>query len=143
MVEAQDFSRIPEIRHGFFDRQGGTSQGIYASLNCGLGSGDDKDTVLKNRIEVASRLDLTSDQLVNVHQIHSPDVVTITKPWTVAEAPKADGMVTNVGNIGLSILTADCAAVAEKMIFPGIRADVDPAYGRKSGALQALDQVGR
>ena len=111
MVEAEALSRIPEIRHGFFERNGGASKGLYASLNCGLGSDDNKELVLQNRSQVASRLNLTAEQLTNVHQYHSPDIVTVSEPWDVADAPKADGMVTNVSNIGLGILTADCAPV--------------------------------
>jgi YfiH family protein len=111
MIEAQTLSRISAVNHGFFDRKGGSSQGIYASLNCGLGSADNKDIVLNNRAHVASRLNLSPDQLINTHQYHSPEVLTVTKPWSIADAPKADGMVTNVANIGLGILTADCAPI--------------------------------
>lgn len=111
MVEAQALSGISDIRHGFFDRQGGASKGLFASLNCGLGSGDNRETVLENRAEVASRLNLAQDQLLMVHQHHSPEIITVTDPWDMAEAPKADGMVTNQANIGLGILTADCAPV--------------------------------
>ena len=111
MVEAQELSQIPGIRHGFFDRTGGASQGIYASLNCGLGSDDNKDTVVKNRSTVAEHLNLAPSQLINVYQHHSAEVVTVTKPWSIADAPRADGMVTIERNIALGILTADCAPV--------------------------------
>lgn len=111
MVKAEEISQIPGIRHGFFDRQGGASQGIYTSLNCGLGSGDNTDIVSNNRNTVAAKLELDSHQLITVHQHHSPDIITVTTPWNAADAPKADGMVTNVADIGLGILTADCAPV--------------------------------
>ncbi len=111
MVEAQALSQIPDIRHGFFDRSGGTSHGLYSSLNCGLGSGDDKDIVLNNRATVAAHLKLAPPQLITTYQHHSADVITVTNPWSIADAPMADGMVTNVSNIGLGLLTADCAPV--------------------------------
>lgn len=111
MVEAQTLSQLPDIRHGFFDRSGGTSPGLYSSLNCGLGSGDDKDIVLNNRATVAAHLKLAPPQLITTYQHHSADVITVTNPWSIADAPMADGMVTNVSNIGLGILTADCAPV--------------------------------
>ncbi len=111
MVEAQTLLQIPDIRHGFFDRSGGTSHGLYSSLNCGLGSDDDKDIVLNNRATVAAHLKLAPPQLITTYQHHSADVITVTGPWSTADAPMADGMVTNISNIGLGILTADCAPV--------------------------------
>jgi len=111
MVEAQDFSQMSGIRHGFFNRRGGASQGLYASLNCGLGSDDDKDTVLNNRAAVAAHLRLAPPQLITSYQHHSAEVITVSTPWSITDAPRADGMVTNVKNIGLGILTADCAPV--------------------------------
>jgi len=111
MIEAQALSQIPGIRHGFFGNTGGVSQGIYASLNCGMGSDDNKEHVLSNRSHVAAHLGLAPKRLITAYQIHSPEVLTVTKPWSIENAPKADGMVTNEPNIGLSILTADCAPV--------------------------------
>jgi len=111
MVEAQEFSKLPHIRHGFFGRKGGASKGIYASLNCGLGSGDNRQLVLNNRADVALRLNLAPDRLITAYQHHSSEIITVTKPWRHADAPKADGMVCKLSNIGLGLLTADCAPV--------------------------------
>jgi len=111
MVEAQALAQLPGIRHGFFERKNGASRGLYTSLNCGLGSDDDRQTVLKNRATVAAHMNLASAQLLTAYQHHSPDVITVTEPWDIAEPPKADGMVTNISNIGLGLLTADCAPV--------------------------------
>lgn len=102
---------IPHLSHGFFTREGGVSKGIYASLNAGLGSDDDQGAVIENRARIASSVGVAPDQLVTVHQIHSPDVVTVTQAWTPATAPKADAMVTNRRGIGLGVLAADCTPV--------------------------------
>jgi len=111
MVEAPEFSKIPHIRHGFFGREGGSSHGIYASLNCGLGSGDDRKIVVNNRASAASRLNLAAHKLITAYQYHSSEIITVTKPWNHDDAPKADGMVCKLSNIGLGLLTADCAPV--------------------------------
>lgn len=103
-----DHSLSP-ITHGFFGRAGGASSGVFAGLNCGFGSSDQHDIVRVNRARVASSLRVSEDALVGVHQVHSSDVVTITEPTT--DRPKADAMVTNVPDIALSILTADCQPV--------------------------------
>ena len=51
-----DQLNLPGVTHGFFTRQGGYSSGIFSSLNCGLGSGDDIALVTKNRAKVADDL---------------------------------------------------------------------------------------
>jgi len=99
---------LPGIAHGFFGRQGGVSGGIYASLNCGPGSGDDKDHVAENRRRV--REAIGAGTLNTLYQVHSPKVVTVTGPWEGAP-PQADAMVTTTPGVALGILTADCAPV--------------------------------
>jgi YfiH family protein len=98
------------IAHGFFGRTGGVSKGIYASLNCGPGSGDDPADVVENRRRAAGALDGRA-QLVTLYQVHGSGAVTVAEPWIAGEAPRADAMVTNNTNIALGILTADCVPV--------------------------------
>jgi YfiH family protein len=99
---------LPGIAHGFFGRTGGVSEGIYASLNCGPGSGDDKDRVAKNRRRVREAMGAAA--LNTLHQVHSPNVATVTGAWD-RTPPLADAMVTATPGIALGILTADCAPV--------------------------------
>ncbi len=96
--------------HGFFTRNGGVSGGIYRGLNVGLGSEDDRASVTENRARVANWFGATPEKLATVHQIHSPDVVTVTQDYS-GDRPKADAMVTNQPGIVLGILTADCGPV--------------------------------
>ena len=84
----------PTLRHGFFTRQGGVSEGIYATLNGGQGSADDPARVRENRGRMADALGVARERFVTCYQVHSPDVVTVTAPWTREGAPKADAMVT-------------------------------------------------
>jgi YfiH family protein len=99
------------IVHGFFARTGGVSSGIYEGLNCGLGSGDDRDAVMENRRLAAHRLGISGDDLLTLYQHHSADVVVVTGRWPPGEGPKADGMVTRETGIGLGILAADCTPI--------------------------------
>ena len=103
-----DELKHPNIAHGFFGRQGGYSKGIFASLNCGLGSGDDRATVVRNREVVAKAIGGSEPQIVTAYQVHSADAIFVTKPWLHDERPKVDGMVTNVRGLILGTLTADC-----------------------------------
>jgi YfiH family protein len=99
------------VRHGFFGRDGGVSDGLYASLNCGYGSGDAPDKVTANRERAAAGLGLTAARIVTGHQTHSARVATVETPWPRDAAPAVDALVTDRPGIGLGVLSADCAPV--------------------------------
>jgi polyphenol oxidase len=99
------------IRHGFFTRRGGVSEGPFGSLNCGFGSGDAAKRVARNRAIAMAGLGLAADRLLTCRQVHSATIVTVEKPWYREEAPSADGMVSRVLGVALGVLTADCAPV--------------------------------
>ena len=99
-----------ETAHGFFGRQGGVSEGIYASLNCGPGSNDQRERVLENRKRAIAAL-APGAHLVTMYQVHGAEALTVTAPWDIAQNPKADAMVTDRKGIALGILTADCAPI--------------------------------
>jgi YfiH family protein len=106
-VTAAGLAGLP---HGFFTRRGGVSTGLYASLNCGPGSGDDAAAVQENRRRVAAYLQAPLG-LISLYQVHGRDVVTVDAGYDAAQRPKADGMATTQRGIALGILSADCAPV--------------------------------
>lgn len=101
---------LAPVRHGFFTRRGGVSEGIYAGLNCGPGSDDRPGDVAANRARVAEALGVAPDRLLSLHQVHSPEVV-VAGPEGWAERPRADAAVTASPGVALGVLTADCAPV--------------------------------
>lgn len=111
MLSSDALAGIPGLRHGFFTRAGGISGGIYASLNCGFGSGDDPAHVAENRRRVLHAAGMPRDSLVTAHQVHSPEVAVVDSVWPRESAPKVDAMVTGRPGIALGILTADCGPV--------------------------------
>ena len=110
-ILAQCLENGEAIRHGFFTRVGGHSKGIYASLNCGLGSKDERSDVVRNREAVARLLGTTGERLLTANQVHSADAHVVTAPWSHESRPKVDGLVTAVPGLALAVLTADCAPV--------------------------------
>ena len=98
------------ITHGFFTRQGGVSEGLYAGLNVGLGSKDEPHRIRENRARVAGWFGEDLDSLATLYQVHSPDVVVVDGPVS-GERPEADGHVTNRPGVVLGVLTADCGPV--------------------------------
>jgi YfiH family protein len=104
-------SALAGIRHGFFTRAGGVSSGIYASLNCGVGSKDERTLVLENRRRATDALGVAADRLATPYQVHGTETVTVTEAWGSGLGPKADAVVTNRPGIALGIGSADCGPI--------------------------------
>ncbi|MBL0404359.1 peptidoglycan editing factor PgeF [Microvirga aerilata] len=145
-IEAPTLASLPQVRHAFFTRQGGVSDGIYASLNGGVGSSDEPARVQENRRRMAEALGVAPGALISVHQVHSPDAVLVEGSWT-GERPKADAMVTAVPGLALGITTADCGPVL--FADPGARV-IGAAHAGWRGAvtgvlestLEAMERLG-
>ena len=101
---------LPGVRHAFFTRQGGVSDGIYESLNLGLGSNDDRGRVMQNRRRAAAHLGLGPERLLTCYQIHSAEAVAAFGPWSDG-APEADAVVAATPNLACGALAADCAPI--------------------------------
>ncbi len=111
-IEAKNLVALPGIRHGFFTRAGGVSTGLYAALNCGLGSNDDPASVLENRRRVAKHLSGgTHDGVVTLYQVHGATALSIAQPVARDALPKADAVITATPGLVIGVLTADCAPV--------------------------------
>ena len=135
------------VRHGFFTRHGGVSTGIFASLNCGQGSDDTAEAVNENRARVAAMLEVETDALLSLYQVHSRLAVTVSTPWTADTKPRPDAMVTNVPGIALGILTADCVPVlfadAQAAIIGAAHAGWKGAIGGVlEQAIEAMEALG-
>ncbi|MFB9948072.1 peptidoglycan editing factor PgeF [Rhizobium puerariae] len=119
------------VRHGFFTRQGGVSEGLYAGLNVGIGSDDDRLKVIENRTRVAGWFGLPLDKLATVHQVHSPDVFVVDETYA-GERPQVDAMVTTVAGVVLGVLSADCGPI---LFADGENGVIGAAHAGWKGAL--------
>jgi len=107
-------SQSRDVHHGFFTRQGGVSRGVYASLNCGPGSGDDSAHVTENRARVMRALGFPAGPaqgLNTLAQIHSAKVVRLRQALPSGRYPRADALVTDVPGLVVGALAADCVPV--------------------------------
>jgi YfiH family protein len=111
LLRARSLIGLDGIRHAFFTREGGISEGIYATLNGGVGSSDLPERVRENRARMASALGVAPDRLLSAYQIHSPTVAVAEKPWPASERPRADAIVTRTPSLAIGISTADCGPV--------------------------------
>lgn len=138
MLTAETLDHQPGLRHGFFSRQGGVSQGLFASLNCGLGSADDTEAVRENRARTMRQLDLPAEALLTCFQVHSPTAVTVTDSWGDTQRPRADALVTDRRGLALGVVTADCAPVLLADAEAGVAGAAHAGWkGALSGVIES------
>ena len=112
MIISKKLSRQKKITHGFFNRIGGKSRGIYKSLNCGLGSKDKKGNVIQNLKIVKNKINKGGKDIFLLHQIHSNKFIFINKKFNSNKKRfKADAIITNQPQLPIAILTADCVPI--------------------------------
>ena len=108
MLQSRLLSDLESIRHSFVTRAGGVAQGVYESLNGGIGSTDAPGRVAENRARMAAALGVTPERFLTPYQIHSPVVTVAEEPWTPDSRPRADAVVTRVPGIAVGVSPADC-----------------------------------
>jgi YfiH family protein len=115
-------------KHGFFGRAGGVSEGIYESLNCGVGSSDNTEHVTENRARVMTALGCK--KLITLHQTHSN--ICVVNP---AERVEGDAIVSTKKGLAIGVLTADCLPLLLEDRDAGI---VAVAHAGWKGALGGI-----
>lgn len=135
-ITARCLSGLPGIRHGFFTRQGGVSEGIYASLNCGHGSADEREAVTENRRRVATALgQREAAQVLTLFQVHSAEALVVDRAIPREALPKADALVTRTPGLVVGALAADCTPV---LFADGEAGVVAAAHAGWRGALTGV-----
>lgn len=136
-VEVLRAANLGTVPHGFLGRRGGVSTGIYAGLNVGYGSEDERDAIDRNRV-LATEAVSPGATLVTVHQVHSADVVTVTAPIPHDDRPRADALVTSKPGLLLGVLAADCVPI---LFADAARGIVGAAHSGWKGALSGVGEA--
>ena len=123
------------MRHAFFGRTDGVSEGGWASLNMGWRSGDDAANVRRNRAIAASRLGLSPEALVTARQVHGVRCIAVKRAWAADDAPEADALVTDRPGVLIGALGADCAPVLLADAQAGV---IGAAHAGWRGALDGV-----
>ena len=100
---------LPGLRHAFFTRRGGVSQGLYRALNVGVGSGDDPAAVKRNRERASAWFGAEPGALATAYQVHSAIALIASAPWPLP--PRGDAVVSARPGLICGALAADCAPV--------------------------------
>ena len=112
MIKSNKLSRFKNIQHAFFNKLGGKSTGIYKSLNCGLGSSDNKRNIVKNLETVRNKINTKSKKIVLLNQAHSNKFFYISKNSKLSNTKfEGDALITDRRNLPIAVLTADCVPI--------------------------------
>ncbi len=111
------FAGMDNLVHKVFSRQGGVSQGDFASLNVGKNTGDKEDAVVENRRRIQE--DLGVSRSLYVHQVHGRELLVLKScdvspeklETVLSQVHTADGIITDIKDLALMIQVADCQAV--------------------------------
>ena len=133
MIKSKKLSKFRNIEHAFFNRLGGKSTGIFKSLNCGLGSSDNKKDILKNLKIVSNKINAKSKKIFLLNQVHSNKFHYISKNSKLNNNKfEGDALITNKKSLPIAILTADCAPILihdeKKEMIAAIHAGWKGAY---------------
>jgi YfiH family protein len=133
MIKSKELSKFYNIKHAFFNKKGGKSKGIYNSLNCGIGSLDNKKNIFENLNIVCKKFGVSNKKLILLKQLHSNKFYFISKKSRFNKKKfKGDALITDCKNIAIGVLTADCVPILiydkNKKIVSAIHAGWKGAY---------------
>ena len=137
MFFSKKLKKFQNIKHCFFSRKNGFSNGNYESLNCGLGSDDKKENVTKNLNWVSQKIGCDQESLITLNQKHTNEVICFNSNADIKNKLTGDALVTKVKNIGISILTADCASI---LFYDPKNKIIGCAHAGWKGALSGIIQ---
>ena len=133
MIKSKILKKFNKIEHGFFNSKGGLSKGIYKSLNCGLGSSDNKVLIKKNLKIVLKKLKQKRKKIVLLNQIHSNKIYFINK--RSKKKLQGDGIITLNKSLAIGILTADCCPI---LFFDPSKKIIGAAHAGWRGAFKEI-----
>jgi len=137
MFFSSKLKKYKNIYHCFFSRKNGVSKGYYKSLNCGLGSYDKKEDVLKNLEIVSEKILCNKESLITLNQKHTNQVIHFSNENLIKNKLTGDAIVCEVNNVGIGILTADCAPI---LFYDPIKKIIGCAHAGWKGALNGVIQ---
>ena len=136
MIKSKKLSKFKEIKHSFFNRSGGKSNGIYKSLNCGLGSYDGKKNILNNLALVEKNIKSGLKKIFLLKQMHSNKFYYIDKASKLNNKKfSGDALITNKSNTPIAVLTADCAPI---LIFDKNNKTIAAIHAGWKGAYKGI-----
>ena len=135
MFFSHKLQKFKNIKHCFFSRKNGFSTGNYKSLNCGMGSNDKKEKIIKNLDFVSKKIGCKKESLISLNQKHTNKVIYFNSDSDVKDKITGDAIISKVKNVGISVLTADCASV---LFYDPINKIIACAHAGWRGAFNGI-----
>ncbi len=136
MFKSKNLSKLQKINHGFFNKNGGVSGGIYKSLNCGIGSKDNKKNIKRNLKIVKNKICKKTKEIFLIKQIHSNKFIFINERSKITNrSKKVDAIITDKKNFPIAILTADCVPI---LIYDDKRNMIAAIHAGWKGAFNGI-----
>ena len=136
MIRSKKLFKHKKITHAFFNNKGGKSNGIYKSLNCGIGSKDKKNNIIKNLRIVKNKINQNAKNILLNYQIHSNKFVYIDQNYKFYKKKiKADAIITNQTKLPIGILTADCVPI---LLYDNKKNIIAAIHAGWKGALKGI-----
>jgi len=135
MFYSSKLNKFQNLKHCFFSRKNGVSKGYYESLNCGMGSEDKKENVSKNLEIVGKKINCKKESLITLNQKHTSKVIHFKDEKSVKNKLTADAIVSEARNVGIAILTADCAPI---LFYDPKKKIIGCAHSGWKGALNGI-----
>ncbi len=135
MYFSKKLKNFKNLEHCFFSRNGGISEGIYSSLNCGIGSNDNRENVLKNLETISKQFNVSVKNLTLMKQTHSNKVIYIDEKNKHIKRFECDALITKIENIPISVLTADCVPI---LIYEKINRVIACIHAGWKGAIHGV-----
>ncbi len=123
-----------KIFYKITDRFGGVSKAPYNMLNLALHVGDDPIDVLKNRLILSKESNFYIDNLIYMEQTHSSNIQVI-KDSSINCIKNCDGLITNVKNIPLMVMVADCIPI---LIFDPLKSVIAVVHAGRNGTFKEI-----
>jgi len=107
----ESFNQLTSIRHLVTGSNLHIQRGDILGLNYGLNVSDNADIVTNNRLELLSHLEITKGSVTFPTQTHSCNIAIVTEQNKSSALESVDALITNVPNILIGTLSADCVPI--------------------------------
>ena len=135
MFFSKKLKKLKNLKHCFFSRKNGVSKGLYESLNCGLGSEDNKENILMNLKFVSKKIGCNLESLITLNQKHTNQVIHFDNKKSIKNKMMGDAIISKVKNVGIGVLTADCAPI---LFYDPIKKIIACTHSGWKGALNGI-----
>ncbi len=115
-------------------RYGGVSDVPYDSLNLALHVKDSPKDVLENRTIISEKHNFLIENLIYMEQTHSSNIAVI-KDASINRIENCDALITNVKNIPLMVMVADCIPI---LLYDPIKEVIAVVHAGRNGTFNEI-----